>query len=391
MQQLHHTNVTCFGAGDGTITISSPTGGYGSYGYSINGGTSWQGSGNFTNLVPGTYNIRIRDAVHTGCIIALNPAVVITEPVVLSASIVKTNVTCFGAADGTITINGAAGGYGTYEYTVNGGTTWQASNSFTGLTPGFYNVKIRDAANPACIITLNGSVNVTEPPVLNANVARTNITCNGAANGTITISSPSGGYGTYQYSINGGGAWQASGSFSGLAPGNYNVQIRDAAQTACVITLNPALAITEPAILAATVTPTNVSCFGANNGIITITGASGGYGTYEYSINGGTSWSGLGNFTNLVPATYDVRIRDAANTACVITLNGALVITQPAVLSATVARTNITCFGASDGTITISSPAGGYGTYEYSINGGGSWQGIRKLYGISVRAIIMSR
>ena len=77
-----HTNVTCFGAGDGTITISSPTGGYGSYGYSINGGTSWQGSGTFTNLLPGTYNIRIRDAAHTGCIIALNPAVVITEPVI---------------------------------------------------------------------------------------------------------------------------------------------------------------------------------------------------------------------------------------------------------------------------------------------------------------------
>ena len=75
-------------------------------------------------------------------------------------------------------------------------------------------MKIRDAANPACIITLNGSLNVTEPPVLNANVARTNVTCNGADNGTITISSPTGGYGTYQYSINGGGAWQASGSFS---------------------------------------------------------------------------------------------------------------------------------------------------------------------------------
>ena len=59
----------------------------------------------------------------------------------------KTNVTCNGAADGTITINGAAGGYGTYEYTINGGTSWQASNSFTGLIPGFYNVKIRDAAN----------------------------------------------------------------------------------------------------------------------------------------------------------------------------------------------------------------------------------------------------
>ena len=45
------------------------------------------------------------------------------------------------------------------------------------LNPGFYNVKIRDAANIGCIVTLNGSLNVTEPSALNANVAKTNITC----------------------------------------------------------------------------------------------------------------------------------------------------------------------------------------------------------------------
>ena len=92
------------------------------------------------------------------CVIVLNPALVITEPAVLSATVAKTNVTCFGAGDGTITINGAAGGYGTYEYTIDGGATWQASNSFTALIPGFYNVKIRDAANTGCVITLNGSL-----------------------------------------------------------------------------------------------------------------------------------------------------------------------------------------------------------------------------------------
>ncbi|MCJ7448576.1 MAG: hypothetical protein MUO72_12880, partial [Bacteroidales bacterium] len=368
------TNVTCNGANDGTITISSPTGGYGTYSYSINGGASWQGSGNFINLSPGTYNIRIRDAVNTACVVALNPPVVITEPPVLSATVAKTNITCFGAADGTIIISGAAGGYGSYEYTINGGATWQASNSFTALTPGFYNVKIRDATNPACIITLNGSLNITQPAVLNATVARTNVTCNGSSNGTITITNPTGGYGTYEYSINGGGTWQATGSYTALAVGSYDVQIRDAANIACVIVLNPALAITQPAILAATVTSTDVNCFGANDGVITITGASGGYGTYEYTINGGTTWSGFGNFTNLAPSTYDVRIRDAANPLCIITLNAALVITQPAVLSATVSKTNISCYGGTDGTITITNPLGGYGTYEYSINGGGSWQ-----------------
>ena len=107
---------------------------------------------------------------------------------------------------------------------------------------------------PTCIVTLNGSLRITEPSVLSANVASINVTCNGANDGRITISGATGGYGTYEYSISGGASWQASGTFTGLTPGSYNVQIRDAAHTGCIIVLNPALVITEPAVLTATVT-----------------------------------------------------------------------------------------------------------------------------------------
>jgi len=180
---------------------------------------------------------------------------------VLSGTVTSTNVTCSGANDGTITITNPLGGYGTYEYTVNGGTNWQASGNFTALVPGFYNVQIRDAANIACVIVLNGSLRITEPPVLSANISKTNITCNGASDGTITISGPSGGYGSYEYSINGGAAWQVSGNFASLVPGSYNVQIRDAAHTGCVIVINSALVITQPAVLNGTVTPVKYNLF----------------------------------------------------------------------------------------------------------------------------------
>ncbi len=330
------TNVTCNGAGDGTITISSPSGGYGTYQYSINGGGAWQASGSFSALAPATYNVQIRDAAHTGCVIVLNAALVITQPAVLNATVTPTNVTCFGANDGIISITAPTGGYGSYQYTINGGTTWSGSGNFTNLAPLTYNVQIRDAANQACVVILNANLTITQPVVLSATVAKTDVTCFGGSDGTITISSPAGGYGTYEYSINGGGSWQASGIFTALGPGSYNVRIRDAAHTGCVIVLNNSLAITQPAVLNATVTPTNVTCNGANDGIINITSPTGGYGTYQYSINGGAGWQGAGLFNGLTPGTYDVRIRDAANTACEITLNSSLTITEPAVLSATV-------------------------------------------------------
>ena len=347
------TNVTCFGGSDGTITISAPAGGYGTYEYSINGGGSWQASGNFTALVPGNYNVQIRDAAHTGCVIVLNASLPITQPAALTAVVTPTNVTCNGANDGIINITAPTGGSGTYEYSNNGGTTWQASGLFNGLIPATYNVQIRDAANPACLIVLNSSLTITEPAVLNAVVASTDITCNGANDGTISVTSPTGGYGTFDYSDNGGATWQASGNFINLTPGTYNVQIRDKAHTACVMILNPALVITQPVALSATLASTNVTCFGANNGTITITNPLGGYGTYSYSVNGGATWQPTGTFTNLSPSTYVVEIRDAAHIACVATLNAALIITQPPVLSAAVTSTNVTCNGTADGTITI--------------------------------------
>ncbi len=379
---LASTNVTCNGAINGTITISNPLGGSGAYSYTVNGGSSWQTSGTFTGLAPGTYNVRIRDAADITCEIVLDPALEITQPDKLAADVASTNVTCYGANDGTITIINPRGGYGTYEYSTDGGTNWQTSGNFIALAPGFYNVMIRDAAFPTCMVTLNGSLRITEPPVLSANVTSMNVTCNGADDGRITISGATGGYGTYAYSIDGGTTWQGSGIFSNLEPGTYDVMIGDAANPGCVITLNPALVITEPAILSATVTPTMVTCFGANNGIITITNSTGGYGSYEYSINGGVNWSGLNTFSNLAPGTYDVRMRDAIHPTCELTLDPALDITQPSVLNADVARTNVTCFGSADGTITITNPTGGYGTYEFSINGGGAWQSSGSFTGL---------
>ena len=158
--------MTCFGGSDGTINISFPGGGYGTYEYSINGGTSWQATGYFSGLAPGTYIVAIRDRAHQACEIVLNPALLITEPAQLAGAVGKTDVTCFGANDGTITISNPLGGYGTYAYSINGGGSWQNSETFTNLAPGTYDVRIRDAANPACAVIINPALEITRPEQL---------------------------------------------------------------------------------------------------------------------------------------------------------------------------------------------------------------------------------
>ena len=113
--------------------------------------------------------------------------------------------------------------------------------------------------------------------------------------------------------------------------------------------------ITQPAVLSATVTPAMVTCFGANDGRITISSPAGGYGSYQYSINGGTSWQGSGIFTNLAPATYNVRSGMQAIHPVYIMLNRSTCNnTARSFFLPALANTDVTCFGGNDGTITIS-------------------------------------
>ncbi|MCR6639272.1 MAG: hypothetical protein NVV82_09870 [Sporocytophaga sp.] len=363
------TNVNCNGALTGSITIT-PSGGSGSYHYSINGGTTWQSSATYTGLGAGSYNVRIRDAGNTSCSAILNASYSITQPALLTASISKTNVLCNGASTGAITITSPSGGVSPYQYSINGGS-YQSSGSFTGLAAGSYTLNIRDANN--CVVALP-SQSITQPSLLSATVSKTNVLCNGASTGAITITSPSGGVSSYQYSIN-GGAYQSGGSFTGLAAGSYTLNIRDANN--CVVAL-PSQTITQPTLLSATVSKTNVLCNGASTGAITITSPSGGVSPYQYSINGG-AYQSSGSFTGLAAGSYTLNIRDANN--CVVALPSQT-ITQPTLLSATVSKTNVLCNGASTGAITITSPLGGVSPYQYSINGG-SYQSSGSFTGLA--------
>jgi len=77
----------------------------------------------------------------------------------LSEDINVTNVSCPGNSDGIISILNPSGGSGTYEYSIYGDSAWQSSASFTGLSVGYYDVRIRDAVS-LCFKILSDSIEV---------------------------------------------------------------------------------------------------------------------------------------------------------------------------------------------------------------------------------------
>src|SRR5664279_423406 len=221
------------------------------------------------------------------------------------------------------------------------------------LSAGTYYVRVRDLNN--CTIT--GSITLNQPVALDATItAQTNVSCNGGNTGSVTVvANPATGTAPYEYSINGGGSWFGSGTFSNLNASIYTIIARDA--NGCLKQVP--VTITQLAQLNGTVSKTDVSCFGANDGTITISSPSGGSGNYQYSVDGGANFVAAGNFSNLVPATYDVRISDLNNPACTAILNPNLIITEPVKLGLTsTGDITLGCFGNGDGAGTFFASGG---------------------------------
>lgn len=376
--------ISCNGSSDGQITISG-TGGTGAYTFEqINPAGPTNGSGIFSGLADGTYDFEVRDLNACSDVIQIT----INEPSAVTASASVTSnyngsqVSCNGASDGVITVT-ASGGTGLLQYVfdqfVFTNTTGQFSGVFTGVPAGTgYTFTVRDSKN-CTVVTL--PVDVTQPtPVSGSGAVTSNyngqhITCVGASDGVITVT-PAGGTGAYTFKLDQNPAntsGDATGIYTGVAAGVYTVTIRDANNCFVVtapITVSPPPALTASMAVTSNYNGRQISCNGASDGILTVT-AGGGVPAYSYllvEIPGNVTGAASGIFTGVPAGIYTVQVTDL--NSCV-RVTSPVTITEPAVLNASSAVTSnyngqqISCFGASDGTIRVTQ-TGGTPVYSYT-------------------------
>jgi len=339
------SDITCNGGSDGSVTVSAGPGtGMAPYQFSLDGGAFVSG-GTFTGLTLGNHVITIRDALM--CTFEVPFVIDQPSPVTGSASSLK-NVSCFGGSDGSVTIN-ASGGTSPYQYRLNGGPL-QGSNVFSGLPAGSYTVTIIDSHGCSGYV-LFSIVQPAQP--LNGSASVTNVTCFGESSGRIILT-VTGGTGPYSYLWSNGTTLK---DLINVPAGNYNVIITDA--NGCTSTVNAS--VTQPvAALAGSSSVTNVLCFGASTGSVSLT-VTGGTPPYSYLWNNGAVTKDI---SNLQAGNYSVTITDA--NGCTLGLNAS--VTQPlsALGSSVSAQTNVSCFGGNDGSVTIAG-SGGTSPYMYRI------------------------
>ncbi|QSW88743.1 T9SS type A sorting domain-containing protein [Flavobacterium endoglycinae] len=226
-----------------------------------------------------------------------------------------------------------------------------ATLSITGATAALSGYLYRVIASGVCSPSATSFNAVLTVPFIAVTSTQVDVSCNGANNGSLTVT-PSGGSIPYTYLWSNG---ETTASIANLAPGNYTVTIKDA--NLCEKTEN--FTITEPTALTASQgTINNVSCNSGANGTATVivSGGTPGY-TYSWAPYGGTSATATG----LSQGTFTVTVTDA--NACTTTQN--FTINEPPILTTTPSQTNILCNGGATGSASVT-VSGGTGAYSYS-------------------------
>ena len=355
---LATSDISCFGLSDGSAQVS-PTGVTG-----LNYAVSWNGGApSNLNIIPlqaGTYSVAVENTI-TGCSSGIE-LFTITEPAEITSSYTQTNVTCFGADDGTAIVNFFGGTAGNTTGDTNYILEWDSliyilpfPNS-TFITP----IGVPAGVYPFSATDLNGcpvydTIIITQADSLYTAYTLTNydgynVSCNGNNDATIDVQI-NGGSSPFLHYFNDN--LINSNPIENISAGVFTDSIVDA--NGCIYSYN--LTITEPSALNATLTSNNVSCINYCDAEIQ-TSVNGGIPPYNYSWN-------TNNLDSLCSGLYTLLITDA--NGC--DTNLSIFITEPNIISFTIDTANdISIYGGSNGLINIS-PFGGNGNLSVSWTG----------------------
>ncbi|MEY3397934.1 MAG: hypothetical protein RL220_528, partial [Bacteroidota bacterium] len=357
--QLSSTNIECYGQGDGTVTGS------------VDGGTgnltvTWTPQGdlpvytpapgpinlNATGIGEGTYTLVVED--ENGC--TVTDEITIVEPDPFTADTTVTNVTCFDGTDGCIEID-ILGGTAPYDITgADMGTGLPVAN-ICALPAGMYAILVLDAND--CPIAID-SIVITEPEEILYSLADSSVSCFGLSDGGIFVSAITGGTGSYTYSISPSAGIEEEGAdfvnYTNLPANTYSVTITD--EAGCVKTIT-GIEIDTPAQLVINLEPQDVSCFGANDGSVVVSGT-GGTGAIVLQPDNTPLPVTIGD---LPPATYTYTIQDESG--C--TDEASIIINEPEILEGILISTqDVGCGGDCNGLAVIQA-IGGSEPYNWQI------------------------
>ncbi len=328
-------DVECFGEATGSAAVSV-SGGTPPYSYNWSSGSN---SSSESNLNGGDYFVIITDSKNCEAL----EIITISQPDILNLNISTTNETSPGANDGTAFAS-VSGGTAPYSYSWSNGST---ASSISDLAPGDYTLTVTDANQ--CEMSETIIINEIECSIsINVNVVPAS--CNGEADGQADVVI-TGGTAPFSYLWSAG---STASSQNNLVAGSYNVIVTDAEDCA----VSSSFSISEPPLLTASISDQgDVSCEGADDGFAMIA-VSGGTPPYSYEWSNGNITSSV---ADLAPGQYSVTVSDFNLCSTILNVS----ISSPPALVVSIGNImDVSCFGYSDGSASVS-VSGGTPPYLY--------------------------
>ena len=351
-------NPRCFGQSNGSATLT-PSGGSPNYTYSWSTAPA-QTTAQAAGLPAGTYTVVLTD----DSLCTATFTVTLTDPQQITfADSTITNPSCFGAANGSAQV-APQNGIGSYNYLWSTNPS-QNVNPAVGLAAGSYIVTVTDANQ----CTASTTVTLIAPSQVSVGAVSTNVSCAGYNNGTATATA-TGGTPPYTYIWNNG---DSLASISGLVASTYSVKATDA--NGC--TADNSTTVTAPTAVSETLTSVRTNCPNTDDGSITAT-AGGGTGALTYTLENATgttviqSGNTTGSFTGIGYGLYTVVVTDA--NGCPV--SDTITVPRAPFNYYTDTATGTSCYGSqyTDGTIHLQGYSIPNGPFQYSIDGGKTFQ-----------------
>lgn len=345
------TEVTCYNGNDGSIDISV-TGGTGVYNYEWSNGEIIE---DVTTLSAGVYTVTVKD--ENGC--ELQEVITITQP-----SVYRVLVTTFeeprgaGLSDGSISVD-IEGGVEPFTYEWKDQATNSISNttSINNVPTGKYYLTVVDAKG----CELNEVYNLDEPdPLIVAIEQVETIKCNGDISAVLKAVA-TGGVGGNSYvwfnAVTGNSVGNSQVIYN-LPTGRYFVKVTDLKG---IEDTSEVFTVVQPEVLEVAGDVSNVTCFGNNDGVISLN-VEGGTSPYSYSWSSGQTTAEI---TDVAAGSYFVLVTDAND--CQTT--GSFTVEKASSLTITETVKDVICYNSCTGEIDLNIE-GGIAPYSVTWNTG---------------------
>ena len=379
----------CVSGNSGNLSLTGHTGTVLGWQYSTDGGGTWINISNtsttqsYNNLTVATkYRAQVQNGACTPVYSAI--ATVAIDQVTVGGSISGATTVCRSGNSGVLTSISKVGSILKWQYSLNSGVTWidtavttNTLNYSNLLSTRIYRVEV---ANGACSSQFSSTATVNVSPLTVTGTASpaTATVCSGST-GSVTLSGHTGSVVRWEYSLNGGSSWtNISNTTTTLTYVNItvNASYRAFIQSGSCsgVYSNTAAVNVVSSTVAGSISGSASVCGGANTGTLTLSGHTGTVQYWEYSTNGGSTYTTIANtsttqsYLNLTTTTiYRANVKNGSCTAA--NSATATITVIPSSTGGTTSPKNQVCSGSNSGTITLSGNTGVIQNWESSTDG----------------------